>query len=491
MSQIKIVATIGPRTNSVEALRALMEAGMDVVRLNGSHADLAWHAKTIHLVRHVAPQAPILFDLPGNKIRTRQLSHEPSFHAGDTVIITTEEDYQGQEKIPVTHPTLHQEVMSGDVLFADDGSLRFSVMQVQGRDIVCCAERAGTLRSAAGIYAPSAKPCIVQLSEHDQQLIGFAKAQKLEFIGLSFVENADHVHAVRAIVNQRSPRIISKIECQRAIEHLEEIIEASDGIMIDRGDLSVETSLESIALLQKHILRAAQREAKPAIVATQMLHSMIHCPVPTKAEVTDISNAVLDGASAIMLSAETAIGEFPIEAVAVMRRIADTASAHLQQTLDGQKTLTTRYVPQAMADAISLICRELPVTKIIAITASGYAARVVASRRPRQPILAVSNDSSTVRSCHLLPGTEGIYVNVPFSRTSTDHIPHCLEALWRTGKLLDEDIVLVTHVGYPRLGNRMNAIQTHSVADLRESLGWSRRSKRRQPTRRARVHQVV
>lgn len=489
MSRVKIVATIGPRTNTMEALRAMVEAGMDVVRLNGSHADVAWHAKTIRLVRRVAPQAPILFDLPGHKIRTRQLRCEPTFNAGDTVIITTQADDQEGRKVPVTHPALHEEVSPGDVLFADDGTLRFSVVQVQGRDIVCCAERAGTLRSATGIYAPSARPRTVQLSERDQELILFAKAQDIEFIGLSFVESGDHVRAVRAVVNQRSPRIISKIECQEAIERLAGIIGASDGIMIDRGDLSVETNLESIALLQKRILQAAQQDAKPAIVATQMLHSMIRSPVPTQAEVTDISNAVLDGASAIMLSAETAIGAFPVEAVAMMRRIADTAAAHVQQTLDEQRTTTARHVPQAMADAISLICRELPVTKIIAITASGYAARVVASRRPRQPILAVSNDASTVRSCHLLPGTEGVYVDIPFSRTSTDHIPRCLEALWRTGKLLDEDMVLVTHVGYPKVGNRMNAIETHAVADLRDSLGWSRRSTRRQSARRVRARQ--
>lgn len=491
MSRIRIVATIGPRTNSAEALRALVEAGMDVIRLNGSHADLAWHAAAIRLVRRVVPDAPILFDLPGNKIRTQELSHEPTFNTGDTVIITTEEGYRGQGKIPVTHPALHEEVSAGDVLFADDGTLRFSVIQVRGRDIVCCAERAGTLRSAAGISAPSAKPRAVQLSERDQELIAFAKTQGIEFIGLSFVESAEHVRAVRTVVNSRSPRIISKIECQEAITHLEEIIEASDGIMIDRGDLSVETNLEGIALLQKRILQAAQRDAKPAIVATQMLHSMIHSPVPTKAEVTDISNAVLDGASAMMLSAETAIGKFPVEAVAVMRRIADTTSAHQQQTLDEQQVAVARHVPQAMADAVSLICRELPVSKIIAITASGYAARVVALRRPRQPILAVSNDSSTVRSCRLLPGTEGVYVDIPFSRISTDHIPRCLEALWRAGKVLDEDIVLVTHVGYPKVGNRMNAIQTHCIADLRESLGWSRRSPRRKAATRSRARQEV
>jgi pyruvate kinase len=230
--------------------------------------------------------------------------------------------------------------------------------------------------------------------------------------------------------------------------------------------------LYGIALLQKRILRAAHQANKPAIVATEMLHSMIRSPVPTKAEVTDITNAVLDGAAAVMLSGETAVGDFPAAAVATMRQIADRASDHLQSLLDQNGSHGDFSVPQAVGDAIALICRRLPVTKIVAITIAGYAARTVAMHMPRQPILAVSNDRDAARSFHMLPGTEGIYVDIPFVRTSTDHIPKCLEALWQCGKLLDEDLVLVTSVGYPRSGNRMNLIQTHHVADLRESLGW-------------------
>jgi pyruvate kinase len=243
--------------------------------------------------------------------------------------------------------------------------------------------------------------------------------------------------------------------------------------MIDRGDLAVETSLHSIALMQKRILAAAHEGNKPAIVATEMLHSMILTPFPTKAEVTDITNAVLDGAAAVMLSGETAIGNFPVEAVSTMRQIADEASAHLQARLDHDDNGGAFSVPEAIGDAIALVCRRLPVTKIVAVTISGYAARTLAARMPRQPILAVSNDAAAARSFELLPGTQGVHVDIPFVRTSTDHIPKCLEALWRSGKLTDDDLVLVTSVGYPRSGNRMNLIQTHNVADLRESLGWS------------------
>ena len=310
------------------------------------------------------------------------------------------------------------------------------------------------------------------VTERDLGMLAFAKEHGVDFVGISFVESPDHVHAIRAAIGAASPRIVAKIETPGALEHLADIIAVSDAIMIDRGDLAVETNLYGIALLQKQILTAARQANKPAIVATEMLHSMITSPVPTKAEVTDITNAVLDGAAAVMLSGETAVGQFPAAAVATMRQIADRASAHLQSMLDQNGSREEFSVPQAVGDAIALICRRLPVTKIVAITIAGYAARTVAMHMPRQPILAVSNDPIAARSFHMLPGTEGIYVDIPFVRTSTDHIPKCLEELWRSGKLLDEDLVLVTSVGYPRSGNRMNLIQTHNIADLRESLGW-------------------
>jgi pyruvate kinase len=471
--QVKIIATIGPGTNTPAALKAIVEAGANVARLNGSHGDLAWHAAAIKLLRAVVPHMPILLDIPGRKIRTGLLEHEPSFNIGERVVLTTSARHNGHFKVPVSYPNLHEDLSAGDVILADDGQLRFRVEAVSGHDIVCRAEAAGTLRSRKGINCPGVVLRTALVTENDQRMLAFASEHSVDFVGISFVESAEHVELIRSAIGQGAPRIIAKIETQPALEHLSEIIAAADGIMIDRGDLAVETSLHSIALMQKQILAAAHQGSKPAIVATEMLHSMIASPFPTKAEVTDITNAVLDGAAAVMLSGETAIGRFPAEAVATMRKIADQASAHLQARLDRDDRGEAFSVPEAIGDAIALVCRRLPVTKIVAVTISGYAARTLAARMPRQPILAVSNDQIAARSFELLPGTEGIHVDIPFVRTSTDHIPKCLEALWRCGKLTDDDLVLVTSVGYPRSGNRMNLIQTHNVADLRESLGWS------------------
>ena len=474
MSRTRIVATIGPASNSAETLRAMAAAGMDVARLNGCHGDLDWHGAAIGLLREILPQIPILFDLPGRKVRTAALAHEPAFAAGDTITLTTEPGHDGSDKIPVTYSGLHEDLAAGATLLADDGALRFTVTEIRGRDIVCRAEAAGRLGSGKGISAPNTRLRAAGLGERDRGMVEFARAHGVDFVGVSFVESADDIGAVRRLVGGAAPRIVAKIENQAGLDDLAAIVAASDALMIDRGDLSVETNLESLALVQKRIVEAARAQGRPVIVATEMLHSMISAPVPTKAEVSDITNAVLDGCAATMLSGETAVGAHAVEAVGVMRRISDVAEAHVQDTLDDVPARDAGSVPQVMEDAIALVCRSLPVTKIVAVTISGYAARMIAARRPRQPILAVSNDAMAARSFNLLPGTEGVHVEMPFSRTSTDHIVKCLEELWRRAKLVDDDLVLVTAVGYPKSGNRMNLIQTHQVGDLVEALDWAR-----------------
>jgi pyruvate kinase len=470
MKRTKIVCTIGPRTESVEAIRALADAGMDVARLNGSHNTLAWHASAIARIRSVAPGMPILLDIPGRKIRTAQLEHEPSFDIGSTIVLTTDPTHDGREKVPVSYAGLHRDLRAGNVVLADDGTLRFVVLKIDGRDIHCRAETPGTLKSRKGINVPFVKLETALVTDRDRGMMAFAREHGIEFVGLSFVESAEHVEAIRALAGGDHPRIVSKIENQGGIDRMDEIIATTDAVMIDRGDLSVETSLENLSLFQKRIIGAARRAAKPVIVATEMLHSMIGSPVPTKAEVSDISNAVLDGASATMLSGETAIGEFPFEAVKTMRVVAAAAAEFLYTgSGDGGQPVA---VPQAVGEAIALMCRSLPITKIVAVTRSGYAAREIAARLPSQPILALSDDPHAARSFNLLAGVEGIHVDVPFSRTSTDHIAKCLELLWRNGRLVNSDMVLVSAVGYPRSGNRMNLLQTHVIGDLAEALGW-------------------
>ena len=473
MSRMKIVATIGPRTDDEASVLALVGAGMDVARLNGSHADLAWHAATIALLRRVAPAIPILFDAPGRKIRTRQLAVEPTFAVGDELVLTSGEGDGRDGRVGVTSDTLHELLFGGERILADDGSLRFTVLRVEGRDVVCRAEIAGTLRSAKGINVPALNLSVDELTDRDNRVLDFAREQAVDFVGISFVDGKDLIDRVRAKLGAGGPRVVAKVESGNGMAHLEEIITAADVVMIDRGDLSVETNLEGIALAQKHIVSTATRLGKPVIIATEMLNSMIENSVPTKAEVTDISNAILDGASALMLSGETAIGKFPIQAVETMRRIAEVVAEAVVPPAPAASDDETLSVPRAMGEAVALVSRMLPVTKIVAITRSGYAARVVANFRPRQEILVVTDDPATARTANLLFGCRGVGVEIPFLRRSTDHIAACLEELWHRGLIVATDIVLVTSVGYPRSGRRMNLIQTHSVADLRETLGWA------------------
>lgn len=475
MNRTRIVATIGPATCNADSLSALAASGMNVARLNASHADLNWHARAIAEIRRALPEVPIILDVPGRKIRTLALAHEPHFQAGDTIVLTTDADHDGREKVPLSHDGLHEDLSPGDVIFADDGSLRFTVTAVTGRDISCSAETTGTLRSRKGINVPNVHLRGNLVTDRDREIIAFARDHDIDFVGISFVESGDHVDEIRGISSTSWPRIVAKIETQRAMENLVDIIGCADVIMIDRGDLAVETNVESTALQQKQVLKVAKQLGKPVIVATEMLHSMIQNPVPTKAEVSDITNAVLDGCAATMLSGETAIGQFPVEAVSVMRKICDAAMPFVGQLSDRTvEYRETHSIPQAMESAIATLCEQLPVTKIVAITVSGFAARVLASRLWHQPILAVSNDVRAARSFNLLPGTQGVHVDLPFERTSTDHIAACLKDLWRRGKLDATDLVLVTAVGYPKSGNRMNLIQTHYVADLVSALGWRR-----------------
>lgn len=472
MNATRIVCTIGPATNTPGAVRDLVSAGMSVARLNGSHSDLQWHAATIRTLREAAPEVPILLDVPGRKIRTGALEVEPRFAKGDTIVLTTDRGHNGAKKVPVTNETLHTDLSAGDVILADDGTLRFTVMKVDDRDIHCRAECDGQLKSRKGINVPHVRLRGDLVTDRDRNMVGFAREHGVDFIGISFVESAAHVEAVRGLVGGDWPRIVSKVESRGGVERLEEIAAATDAIMIDRGDLSVETSLEDVALMQKRIIEAGNRHGKPVIVATEMLHTMIDNPFPTKAEVGDITHAVLDGCAATMLSGETAVGAHPVAAVALMRQVAAAAERHVQDRLDAARSEVAEKGPEAMAEAAALICRNLPLSKIVVFTRTGYAARLLAARRPRQPIVAVSDDPMAARSFNLISGTRGFHLDRRFPRTSTDHIAAGLRELWKAGLLSDTDRILVTGLGYPRSGNRFNLIQVHNVADLIETLDW-------------------
>ena len=305
------------------------------------------------------------------------------------------------------------------------------------------------------------------ITERDRKLISFCKRNKVDFIGISFVESAAHVEKIRKLIKVQSPRIVAKVENSNGLKNVDEIAQAADVIMIDRGDLSTETDLENLAIYQKEIIKSASAYSKPVIVATEMLHTMIENPIPTKAEVMDISNAVIDGASATMLSGETAIGKYPTESIKIMKKVSD--SIIFNSNKGSNKTID---IPEAIGKSIVQLCNMLPITKIITLTISGYAARMISSEFPRQPILAVSNDKMAARSFNILQGTKGIYVDVKFRKDSLEHVMECLEILWKRKEIKKSDCILITSLAYPNKGRRMNNIQTYYVSDLINNLKW-------------------
>ena len=469
----KIVATIGPVSANKESIKKLYKAGMSVARLNGSHSNLEWHAKTISLIKSTIPTLPILLDIPGKKIRTVQLEFEPEFDVGDIIILTTLPGFLGKEKISINNLYLHESLSKGDIILADDGTLRFEVNKIIENDIYCLAKTKGKLKSAKGINVPHIKIKSDLINQRDIDMMKFAVENEVDFVGISFVESSEHIKSIRALSKNSWPRIVAKVENQGGLDNLDEIAKETDVIMIDRGDLSTETNMESVAIYQKRIIRVATKYAKPVIVATEMLHTMISNPFPTKAEVTDITNAILDGASATMLSGETAIGDYPIESVEIMTKISNTVNEDKYKDFNLNKHINDNQdVPRVMGESIRNLCNTLPITKVVAITISGFAARMVSSTMLAQPIIAVSNDIFAAKSFNLLRNTKGIYINVDFAKDNSDHVLKSLKYLYNNKEINEKDVILITSVEYPKSGRRMNMIQTHYVQDLIELFKW-------------------
>ncbi|WP_369050584.1 pyruvate kinase [Burkholderia gladioli] len=469
MSRTTIVATIGPASNHPSTLLALQRAGMTVARLNGSHGDLAWHETTIALIRETLPELPILLDIPGRKIRTIQLRVEPSFKTGDRLILTTDLSHDGSQKVPVNYAKFHEKLRAGVRIYADDGTLSFRVAEVEGPDVHVVAETDGTLKSRKGINVPEIDLGQELVTPRDRDMIAFARRVGVDFVGISFVESARHVEAIRGLIDAPTPQIVAKVENQGGLDHLDEIARATDTIMIDRGDLSVETSIDHVSIHQKTIIAAAQRYGKPVIVATELLHSMIESPLPTKAEIGDVTNSVIDGASAVMLSGETAVGRFPVEAVARLRSIVTLAEGHrhaVAPPLGGvpASQLDLRTATQALA-------RSLPITRIVVLSRTGYAARLVSMAQVQQPIIAVGNELARVRAWNLLPGTTGVYLpqlSVADERAGMV----ALEALWTAGFLAHDDMVLVVLAASSDADVSPSLLQTVRVGQLARQRSW-------------------
>jgi pyruvate kinase len=419
-NKTKIVATIGPASETPEMLERLIRAGLNVARLNFSHGDLADHAERIKRIRSAAAaigrRVAIMADLPGPKMRLGKIEPEPiQLHAGENFILTAEEITGTCQRVSVSFKDLPKVVKPADRLFLNDGLVQLTVEHVSGSEVHCKVSVGGELRSKKGLNLPGIALGIGAFTSQDRTCLEFALQHGVDAVSQSFVETGADIEAVRAAAEATGTRpfIVAKIERLDAIRHFDEILNATDGIMLARGDLGVEVPIEEMAILQKQLIARARIAGKPVITATQMLESMVASRLPTRAEATDVANAVLDGTDAVMLSGESAIGKYPEEAVAMLAKIAAyTESQRLPVRLAEVRARLRYGRPDTAADAIASVVESaldtIPCAAVFAPTRTGTTARMISRLSPSVWIVALSRDPAVCQGLAFSYGVESV-----------------------------------------------------------------------------------
>jgi pyruvate kinase len=466
----KIVATLGPASDAPERIWELVRAGVDVFRFNFSHGTREEHARRMREVRRAAEElgrtVAILQDLQGPKVRVGELpEHRPvELREGEQVLIRTQPGSSPERYLTTTSPELLREVRPGDRILLGDGQMELSVTAVRESGVEARVVRGGRVEEHKGMSLPGVRMHVPTLTEKDLEDLRFGVAQGVDLVALSFVRRAEDVLSARAELERLGADLplIAKLEKAEALEHLEEILASSDGVMVARGDLGVEVPLERVPVLQKTIIRRANEFGIPVITATQMLESMVHQPRPTRAEVSDVANAILDGTDAVMLSDETAVGTYPIEAVRMMDRIAvEVESAHPELYQEGIPHTRRTGIAEAVAAAACALARDVRAKAIVVITRSGRTAQLVSKHRPAEPILAVTEDSRVARRLALWWGVEPVVT--PFREDTDAMVAHTEEVLLREGLVEPGDVVVFTGSSPIIARGRTNFLKVHRI----------------------------
>jgi len=472
MRRTKIVCTLGPACSSEETLRAMLRAGMNVARLNFSHGTHETHASTIALVRKVAAEEGkvigILQDLQGPRIRVGEIAGgAATLLPGSRFALTISEVAGNGDLVTIHGAPLPQDVKPGDRILLDDGAIELQVQSTTDSEVDCKVVVGGVLKPHKGVNVPGRTLSVPSITDKDVEDLAFGIEQKVDYVALSFVRSAADVDRLRGLMSEQGAEIpiMAKIEKHEAIANFDEILAASDAVMVARGDLGIEVAAEEVPLLQKMIVARARAAGKPVVTATQMLDSMIRNPRPTRAEVNDVANAILDGTDATMLSGETAAGAYPVEAVTTMARIAATTDAALpyeelmRKAAEGRMCNATDAIGQAACE----MAFELEAKAIIAFTESGHTARMVARHRPPAPIVAATPSAETQRRLALVWGV----APYPAPRySSTDEmLQEVVDIAVKGGHAADGDLVVIT-AGLPLpASGRTNLLKLQVVGD--------------------------
>lgn len=472
MKRTKIVCTLGPASQKEEVLTQLVENGLNVCRFNFSHGSHEEHKGRLDVAKKVREKlgqpVALLLDTKGPEIRTGNFADpEVLLEEGQKFTITMKDVVGTKEMCTVSYKNLAKDVVPGNTILIDDGLVGLRVEQVNEDDIVCIVENSGIVKNHKGVNVPGVKINLPAITEKDTSDIEFGISQGIDYIAASFVRKASDVLAIREILEKNNAtdiQIISKIENQEGVDNLDEILKVSDGIMVARGDLGVEIPTEDIPVVQKMMIKKCNELAKPVITATQMLDSMMRNPRPTRAEVTDVANAIYDGTDAIMLSGETAAGKYPVEAVKTMATIAKRTEETLDyDNLLKQNAKNNSTVTDAISHATCTTSVDLNASAIITSTSSGYTARMVSKFRPKCPIIATTNDEKIMRRLAL---TWGVYsVKSSDSKNTDEVIENSIEAARSANYINNGELVVIT-AGVPvGVSGTTNLIKVHVISE--------------------------
>lgn len=455
-NRTKIVATLGPASVKKDVLLSLIKAGVNVCRLNFSHGKTEDHQKAIDTIREINDKykinVGILADLQGPKIRIG-LVKDGGIHLvnGTRINITTKECIGDDNQIYITYDTFPQDVHAGEIILLDDGKLQMKVVTTNRKDtVVCEVMHGGILTSRKGVNLPNTKVSIPSLTEEDLINLDFALKNDVEWIGLSFVRTAEDIVELKRIITRsgKSSRVIAKIEKPEAIDNIDAIIAATDGVMVARGDLGVEMPLEEVPLLQKMIARKCRAASKPVIIATQMLESMITTPRPTRAEVNDVANSVLDGADAVMLSGETSVGEFPLIVIQTMAKIVHNVEelGYPYNSPKGEATTPMNIIGDAVCNAAVFLSEQTNAVGIVSMTVSGYTAFEISSHRPKAATYIFTSNRNLLNALSLVWGVKAFYYD---KLESTDKTISDVNGILKSESLIENGDIVINTAAIP------------------------------------------